>query len=225
MSVESETPVSKHPKPVGHDPAPPNAPGPSGNRFCCCPPKARTWIEVTSRSVFVENKIDIKRHFNTRSDASVTPDIQVDADANATTRTTATAAANPAAQSAGDSVGASRNDSHGDSHTKVDAKSDGHTTVDEFVYKNQGKIYRTDQYTVHWQAEGEGDLQVTLVLSGALQYSADWLPKSGSVTVSRSYVLEPPAYQPADAAELAARLTVTDCTNQVASQENRSARP
>jgi hypothetical protein len=202
-------------------------PAQSTNAFCCCPPKARVWIEVLCSSVFVENSIQIKRRFMTQSDAQVKPDIHVASSSDAAERVNAVAAANVAGtpQSAGDSMGAQKTDAHGDSFTKVDAGSDGKTEVDEFVEKNQGKVYRTDKYTIHWQADGEGDLQVSLNVAGALNYSADWLPASGSVTVSRNFLLEPPNYAPGDPGAVTATVSVKDCMGQSAKQTNRSATP
>lgn len=198
---------------------------PAKSHRCCCPPRAQIWIDVTSKSIYVENKIEIKRHFETHSAARVVPDLQVHSAADVLERTTATASANTGAppMSAGDSVGVAKSDSKGDANANVDANSDGKTLVDEFVFKNQGKVYRTDEYTVHWRAKGDGEVDVRLDLSGVLSLHAEGLPDSGSITAVKNHLLEPAGYQPMDALVLRATIEVTDCANHVVRADAYSA--
>ena len=75
----------------------------------------------------------------------------------------------------------------------VNAEGAGGSQLDEGTYKDQGKVYRTDTYTIHWKAEGEcRPLSVELHVSGEIGYDADCLPEKGEVTISRTYMLEPP---------------------------------
>jgi len=128
-----------------------------------------------------------------------------------------------------DSVGAADSnaqaDSKSDADAKVDTDSDSDTVIDVVVKKEQGKVYRTDCYTVHWRAEGDGHLLVTLELSGALSQTLQWLEPSGSVTLVRNHLLEPPDYKPMDALVLDAILVVEDCAHQVARHRAASATP
>jgi hypothetical protein len=100
----------------------------------------------------------------------------------------------------------------------VSADGSGGAQVDEGTLKDQGKIYRTDAYTVHWEAEGDGDLEVTLVLSRALTYVAEWLPSKGKITVTKNHLLLPPTYALPAEARLVATLTVRDCCGAVVTQ-------
>ena len=79
--------------------------------LCCCPPRALVWIETNTTNIFVENKIDVKRNLQVRSDAAATI-----------------------------------NDL-----TKKDIAGDGGagSHLEETELKAQGKIYRTDTYTIN----------------------------------------------------------------------------
>lgn len=98
--------------------------------------------------------------------------------------------------------------------------------LDDSIMKAQGKVYRTDRYTVHWQAEGScRPLQVSLFVKGEVAYQADCLPEQGEVTLSRTYLLVPPAYDPPGPGSLSAELEVTDCAGESAICGNTVPRP
>jgi hypothetical protein len=98
--------------------------------------------------------------------------------------------------------------------------------LDVSIMKEQGKVYRTDRYTVHWRAQGQcRPLWVRLKVTGEVQYTAECLPEEGQVTLSRSYMLEPPAYAPPGPGSVQATLDVTDCAGQSASCDNEALRP
>ncbi len=106
------------------------------------------------------------------------------------------------------------------------ADGSGGSQLDEGVFKDQGKIYRTDSYTVHWKAEGQcRPLRVGIQLFGAVTYGADWLPEEGEVTISHNYLMEPPNYSLDGAAEVIATITVQDCANNLVRCQNRIGRP
>ena len=107
-----------------------------------------------------------------------------------------------------------------------DAQGGGGTQLDEGTFKDQGKVYRTDVYTVHWKAEGQCmPLQAELRLDGAIQYNASCVPLEGEVTLSKTYMLEPPDYDPPGSAFVSARLIVRDCAGEEARCENTGPRP
>jgi hypothetical protein len=60
---------------------------------------------------------------------------------------------------------------------------------------------------------------------GVVAYSADWLPRNGELRLSKTYMLEPPAYDPAGPAEVTATLQVADCRQTVVAQSNTIPRP
>ena len=107
----------------------------------------------------------------------------------------------------------------------VNADGSGGSQLDEGTLKDQGKVYRTDAYTVHWQVEGDGPLQISLRLSGAVAYDAGWLPVAGNLTVSRNYLLEPPAYDPGGDAFLTAYVEAVNCRGQKACHTHTAPRP
>lgn len=144
--------------------------------LCCCPPTASVYIETSSRAVFVENEIDMKRRLMVRADSN--------------------ASVNPP------------------SGPDVNADGSGGSQLDEGTFKKQGKVYRTDCYTVHWHAHGDGPLRVRLTLNGAVSWSADWLPTSGKTAVSANHLLEPPDYSPRVTTRVTARLEVFNCQQQ-----------
>jgi hypothetical protein len=102
----------------------------------------------------------------------------------------------------------------------VNADGSGGSQLDEGTMKDQGKVYRVDEYIVHWKAEGEGSLRVRLGVTGAVQYSADWLPAEGAITMSRTFLLEPPDYALSAPSAVTARLDVGNCARQSASISN-----
>ncbi len=156
--------------------------------LCCCPPTAMLWIDTRTECCFVENKIDMRRSLQTRSDAA--------------------AAVRPPGG------------------PDESAQSGAGTRFDEGTMKDQGKLYRTDVYTVHWLADGRCQpLAVRLWIRGEVQYEADCLPLAGEVTLSRSYLLEPPAYAPQGPGEVVARLSVEDCAHMHGECENVAQRP
>lgn len=156
--------------------------------LCCCPPRALVWIDSRTSSIFVDNKIDMKRR------------LQVRADANASIRPP------------------------GGPDTNADGS--GGSQLDEGTLKEQGKIYRTDIYTIHWKAEGQcRPLRVMLSLEGAITNSIDCLPEEGELTQSVTYILEPPHYIPPGSDSLTATLNVQDCTKQVSKCQNMVKRP
>lgn len=107
-----------------------------------------------------------------------------------------------------------------------DAQAGSGSQLDEGTYKDQGKVYRSDVYTIHWQSDGQClPLQVSLSVSGAIQYRAECLPMEGEVTLSQTYMLEPPDYAPPGDAFVSAELLVEDCTHASALCENTVARP
>ncbi|HTQ15602.1 MAG TPA: hypothetical protein VMH86_17160 [Rhizomicrobium sp.] len=107
----------------------------------------------------------------------------------------------------------------------VDAEGAGGSELDEGTYKNQGKVYRVDEYIVHWKAEGCGPLRVAMRVTGAAGYAADWLPDEGHVTVSAAYMLEPPDYAASGPGDVLATLMVTDCSKQSVTCSNGARRP
>ena len=108
----------------------------------------------------------------------------------------------------------------------VDAEGAGGSQLDEGTFKGQGKVYRTDTYTVHWRAEGQcRPLSVQLRVNGEIDYVADCLPEEGEVTLSQSYMLEPPDYLPQGSGQVAATLSVADCARTRAVCQNVALRP
>jgi hypothetical protein len=202
-----------------------DAPAPLPNQLCCeyCPPNASVWIESTSTSIFVENSIvetrhlDVKRHLDTHANAGANPSLELRAATNSSLQPPGGPSVNADAFSGAKSVD--------------DTSSDGGTDFDDEIIKdvevrkNQGKVYRTDTYTVHWLAEGEGKLHTTLNVTGAVSYEADWLPRSGEIRLSKTYLLEPPAYDPGGPSDVIATLRVADCRPTVVSQSNTGFRP
>jgi hypothetical protein len=199
------------------------APGPmKPNRLCCCSPRAYVWIETTSTSIFVEQSIhvsrhlDVKRHLTTHANADAKPLVE--------SRVMSDASVQPPGgpSVSADSMGAARSadNTASDSGTAVDDEVKKDVTVE----KDQGKVYRTDTYTVHWQAEGEGDLKVSLQVTGIVSFSADWLPRSGSIRRSINYILHGPAYDPGGGMEVLATLVVESCMDSV-QQDSRAMRP
>lgn len=95
------------------------------------------------------------------------------------------------------------------------------------THKDQGKVYRTDVYTIHWKAEGECQpLRIKLQVKGDVLYEAHCIPDEGEVTLSRAYMLEPPDYDFAKSTGFVrARLTVQDCARRVSQCENQVLRP
>lgn len=94
--------------------------------------------------------------------------------------------------------------------------------------KAQGKVYRTDLYTVHWKAEGTcPPLEVTLYVTGAITptYEAKCLPAEGEVTLSRAYMMEPPNYDPVGMGTVTARLEVSDCSGKTGCCQITATRP
>lgn len=208
------------------DDPPHPTPHPSGaaNQLCCCPPTARVFISTDSTGVAVENSIIEEHHFeeretlNVASDADVQPKLEARAASNASV-------GNPPGgpASSADGMGATR--------VGADSASNSRSTLDEFVRKDrvvrkeQGKVYRIDHWQIDWQAGGEGDLQVSLTLSGVINYVADWLPRTGLVRLARNYMLHPPNYDPGGPAELVATLVVRDCRGQIVAQTSSAPRP
>jgi len=108
----------------------------------------------------------------------------------------------------------------------TNADGSGGSQLDEGTMKDQGKVYRTDVYTIHWKAEGLcRPLQVRLLVDGAREWQGNCLPEEGKVTLSRSYLMEPPTYAPQGPATLAATLFVQDCAKQTARCRNQVDRP
>lgn len=109
-----------------------------------------------------------------------------------------------------------------------DVASDGaaNSEMDQTIIKNQGKVYRSDSYTIHWKGLGECQpVQVTLSVSGETSYSAHCLPEEGEVTLSHVYLLEPPDYRPPGPGFVTATLEVVDCSQQTGLCENTVQRP
>jgi hypothetical protein len=195
------------------------------NELCCCDcaPRIYVWIETSSTSVFVENKtdlrrdIDIKRQLASRANADAKPLLE--------DRAASSASVNPpgAPDVKANSFGASRStdNTSSDSSTSFDDQ----IKKEELVKKDQGKVYRTDSYTVHWEAHGHGELHISLDLDGIIRYSADWLPRSGYVKLSKNYMLEPPNYDPGGQTELNVHAKVTDCMKRTVEQSNGVPRP
>jgi hypothetical protein len=156
-----------------------------GNELCCCPPRARIWIETRSVAEFVENKIDMKRR------------LMVRADANASVRPPA--------------------------GPDVNADGSGGSQLDEGTMKDQGKVYRTDTYIVHWSTEGHGDLEVSIDVP-ALGWAGTWLEKSGQVELARSFILEPP-YTAPPPDSVTARILVRDCCGYRVEHSQTARRP
>lgn len=108
----------------------------------------------------------------------------------------------------------------------TNAQSGGGSQLDEGTMKDQGKIYRTDVYTVHWKADGPCQpLLVRLSVRGDVQYQADCLPDRGEVTLSNTYLLEPPNYAPPGNGNVTAFLSVDDCAHAHGECENTAYRP
>ncbi len=193
------------------------------NQLCCCPPVAYVWIDTASTSTYVENRIDVTKHLQVtrRLDAHANADAKPLLEARATTNASIQPPGGPSVNA--DSMGATRSqdDTNSDSGTEFSDL----LTRDTEIHKDQGKVYRIDSYTVHWQAEGQGPLHISLKVGGVLAYAADWLPATGNVRLSKTYLLEPPAYDPGGVAELNALLTIRDCCNQAVSQGNSVPRP
>jgi len=146
----------------------------SENQICCCPPRARIWMERRTEAIYVENEIDMKRRLMARADAntSIRPPSGPDTNADGS----------------------------------------GGSQIDEGTFKKQGKIYRTDLITIHWCAEGKGDLRVQISASGGnINYHGDWMPNSGSVTLPSSDLLEPPYYGSTTFGNVEATIDVEDC--------------
>jgi hypothetical protein len=93
--------------------------------------------------------------------------------------------------------------------------------------KDQGKVYRTDVYTIHWKAEGQCQpLRIRLQVRGDVGYEAHCIPNEGQVTLSRAYMLEPPDYAFAKSTGfVSALLTVQDCARRSSRCENVVPRP
>ncbi len=108
----------------------------------------------------------------------------------------------------------------------VNAESGGGTQFDETTFKDQGKVYRTDTYIIHWKADGQcWPLSVQLHVDGEVDYAADCLPEEGEVTLSHAYMLEPPDYLPQGSGKVTATLNVADCTRMRAVCQNVAPRP
>lgn len=54
-----------------------------GNELCCCPPRARVWIETRTEAIYVENKTEMQRRLQVRADANTTIRPPAGPDANA----------------------------------------------------------------------------------------------------------------------------------------------
>ena len=107
----------------------------------------------------------------------------------------------------------------------TNADGSGDSQIDEGTLKEQGKVYRTDIYTVHWKAEGDcRPLEVTLDVSGARTWYGSCLPLEGEVTMSKSYMMKPPEYTPQGENYLKAVLRVKSCHDS-AECENMVDRP
>jgi hypothetical protein len=102
----------------------------------------------------------------------------------------------------------------------VDADGSGGSELDEGTFKDQGKVYRIDEYTIHWKVQGNGDLQVSLEISGSVQYTADWLPLEGAITVCSPRVLLPHDY--ANPSQITATVSAQDCMKQSATCSNNA---
>jgi hypothetical protein len=195
------------------------------NELCCafCPPNAFVWFDTASTSIFVENSIvetrhlDIKRHLGSHANADVNPTLEI----RAATNSSVQLPAGPAQSSDAFAGSKSIDDTSSESGTDFDDE----VIKDVEVRKNQGKVYRTDTYTVHWVATGEGRLHVSLRVAGVVPYSADWLPREGQVHLSKTYLLEPPAYDPGGPAVMTATLQVGDCRSTIVTQSNSVPRP
>ena len=84
--------------------------------------------------------------------------------------------------------------------------------LETVISKDQGKVYRIDEYTVHWQAEGQcRPLAVSLSVDGEVAYEGRCLPESGRITLSRAYMLEPPDYLPPGPGLVRSEARVRDC--------------
>lgn len=104
-----------------------------------------------------------------------------------------------------------------------DAASD--SVLDTTVTKDQGKVYRTDKYTIHWQAKGEcGPLEVRLRVDGEITYDGRCLPDRGHITRSVAYLLEPPDYQPPGPGYVRVEGTVVDCAGETGSCVDEASR-
>jgi len=109
--------------------------------------------------------------------------------------------------------------------TNADSSAGSELKVD--TLKGQGKVYRSDIYTIHWKAEGHGQpLHVNITISGACNWSVTWLPLEGQVTLTRAYMMYPPNYSPPNDTEyLIARIDATDCMGNSVYNENKVNRP
>ena len=95
---------------------------------------------------------------------------------------------------------------------EVDAEGAGGSQLDEGTFKKQGKVYRIDEYTVHWEACGQClPLDVALTVGGDVDYRAQHLPERGEVVLSHAYILEPPNYDAPTKVGINATLAVSDC--------------
>lgn len=109
---------------------------------------------------------------------------------------------------------------------EVDAEGAGGSQLDEGTFKKQGKVYRIDEYTVHWEAEGHCQpLEVNLRVSGDISYQARRLPQRGQVVLSHAYILEPPNYDAPTKVGINATLLVADCAGNRVQNGNAIPRP
>jgi hypothetical protein len=203
------------------DPSPP--PPAQGNALCCCPPVARVRISNRSVAVEVENSIEEDFHLHTKQQlgANSAADAKDSAESRALANAAVKAPGGPDVNA--DSTGAGRSSADSDSNSASSLSEE--VQKDHVMRKNQAKVYRIDTWTIAWDARGDGDLRVSLEVSGVLAYSADWLEKRGEVELSRAYMLHPPAYDPGAPDFLEATLVVADCENRKASYTNRAPRP
>lgn len=109
---------------------------------------------------------------------------------------------------------------------EVDAEGSGGTQLDEGTFKKQGKVYRIDEYTVHWKADGQcRPLDVALRVNGDVSYQARHLPECGEVVLSHAYILEPPNYDSPTKTGINATLIVADCSGNRVQNGNAMPRP
>ncbi|MEX2283981.1 MAG: hypothetical protein WEE89_15960 [Gemmatimonadota bacterium] len=110
---------------------------------------------------------------------------------------------------------------------EVDAEGAGGSQLDEGTMKPQGKVYRVDEYTIHWQAIGQcRPLSVSLVVNGDRNYIANGVPETGQVALSVAYMLEPDNdYDPTGKVGITAVLTVIDCAGNRVQNRNTAQRP
>jgi hypothetical protein len=109
---------------------------------------------------------------------------------------------------------------------EVDAEGAGGSQLDEGTFKKQGKVYRIDEYTIHWEAVGQcRPLDVNLRVGGDLAYQARHLPERGDVVLSHAYILEPPNYDAPTKVGINATLVVSDCAGNRVENGNVIPRP